>query len=572
MTRVPSTAASRVRPRLVLGTLLVGLALLGLRAGFLQVLNADYLKTQGQARHSRIVKDNSHRGMVLDRNGVALAVSTPVDSVWAHPEAALEDRNGLIPLARLLDTTPRELAALLMRNREREFVYLKRHVTPDVATRVTALKIPGISLLREYRRYYPTGAVTGHVLGFTNIDDQGLEGLELAYDTWLRAVPGTKRLLRDLHGNAVEVVESLRLPVAGKDLITSLDRRIQYLAYRELKAAVTASRARGGSAAVIDASTGEVLALVNEPDFNPNNRTNLKSESFRNRAVTDLYEPGSTLKAFTVAAALESGKFVPETLIDTTPGSFQLGGKTIRDIHNYGVISVARVIEKSSNVGASKIALSLGREPLWDMLRRVGFAAPTGSQLPGEIAGLLHPYTRWVPIEQATISYGYGISITLLQLARAYAVLANGGELVPLTLLRQDTEPTRMRVMSERVARQTGRMLELAVGADGTGGAARVPNYRVAGKTGTVHKLTAGGYAADDYVAWFAGFAPAERPRLVMVIVIDGPRGDRYFGGDVAAPVFGQVMSGALRLLDVPPDAPRVSPARLATARGGEGL
>jgi cell division protein FtsI (penicillin-binding protein 3) len=568
----PSKAVSRTRPRLVLGALLIGLTLLAVRAAYLQVVSADYLKTQGQVRHSRVVKDNSHRGMVLDRNGVALAISTPVDSVWAHPEAVLEERKNLVPLARLLDMTPRELVALLERNREREFVYLKRHVTPDLATRVTALKAPGISLLREYRRYYPAGPVTGHVLGFTNIDDQGQEGLELTYDTWLRAVPGTQRLLKDLHGNAVEIVESLRLPVAGKDLITSLDRRIQYLAYRELKAAVTASRARAGSAAVLDASTGEVLALVNEPDFNPNNRTNLRSESFRNRAVTDLYEPGSTLKAFTIAAALESGKFAPETLIDTTPGLFQLGGKTIRDIHNYGMISVARVIEKSSNVGASKIALSLGREPLWDMLRRVGFAAPTGSRLPGETAGLLHPYTRWVPIEQATISYGYGISVTLLQLARAYAVLANGGELLPLTLLRQDTEPTRVRVMSERVARQIGRMLELAVGADGTGGAARVPNYRIAGKTGTVHKLTASGYAADDYVAWFAGFAPAEHPRLVMVVVIDGPRGSRYFGGDVAAPVFGQVMSGALRLLDVPPDAPRVPPTRLATADGGKGL
>ncbi len=572
MSRARSPTSSRSRPRWVLGALALGLVLLAGRATYLQVVSADYLKTQGQARHSRVIKDNSHRGMVLDRNLVPLAISTPVDSVWAHPETALEERKNIAPLARLLDMTPRELTSLLERNSEREFVYLKRHVSPDVAARVTALKAPGVALLREYRRFYPAGPVAGHVVGFTNVDDQGQEGLELAYDAWLRAVSGTKRVLKDLRGNAVELVESLRLPVAGKDLVTSIDRRIQYLAYRELKAAVTTNHARGGSAVVLDAATGEVLALVNEPDFNPNNRTHLRSDSFRNRAVTDLYEPGSTLKPFTVAAALESGKFSADTMIDTAPGLFQVGSKTIRDLHNYGAISVARVIEKSSNVGASKIALSLGREPLWNMLRRVGFAAPTGSRLPGEVAGLLHPYTRWVPIEQATISYGYGISVTTLQLARAYAVLANGGELVLVTLLRQDAAPTRVRVMSEKVARQVGRMLELAVGSDGTGAAARVADYRIAGKTGTVHKLTASGYAADDYVAWFAGFAPAEQPRLVMIVAIDGPRGGKYFGGEVAAPVFGQVMSGALRLLDIPPDAPRVAPTRIVAAQPVRGL
>jgi cell division protein FtsI (penicillin-binding protein 3) len=572
MKNVRTGAASRARPRLVLGVLLLGLTLLVARAVYLQVVTAEYLKTQGQVRYSRVVKDNSHRGMLLDRNGIALAVSTPVDSVWAHPQTALEERKYLPSLARLLATTPRELESLLERSRDREFVYLKRHVNPDLAAAIVALKTPGVSLLREYRRYYPAGPVAGHVLGFTNVDDQGQEGLELAYDSWLRAAAGTKRVIKDLHGNAVEVVESLRLPVAGKDLVTSLDRRVQYLAYRELKTAVALSHARGGSAAVVDARTGEVLALVNEPDFNPNNRNNLKSASFRNRAATDLYEPGSTVKPFTIAAALESGKFLPDTLIDTTPGVWQVGGKTIRDVHNYGVISVSRVIEKSSNVGASKIALSLGREALWGMLRRVGFAEPTGSGLPGEIAGMLHPYAHWVPIEQATISYGYGVSITVLQLARAYAALANAGELPPLTLVRQDREPERVRVMSERVAREVSRMLEAAAGADGTGAAARVPDYRIAGKTGTVHKLTANGYAADDYVAWFAGFAPVEHPRLVMVVLIDDPRGGRYFGGEVAAPVFGQVMSGALRLLDIPPDAPRVSPTRLVAASGDKGI
>jgi cell division protein FtsI (penicillin-binding protein 3) len=550
------TSNTRLRACLVQGALYLGLMVLAGRAAYLQVVNADYLQTQGQVRHTRVVKDNSHRGMILDRNGVPLAVSTPVDSVWANPPPALQDQKYVSALARLLEMTPRELVQTLKRSSDREFVYLKRHVTPDLAARVMALKSPGVALLREYRRYYPTGPVAGHVVGFTNVDDVGQEGLELAYDSRLRAIPGTKRVLKDLQGNAVEVVESIRLPVAGRDLVTSLDRGIQYLAYRELKAAVQTNGARAGAAVVLDAYTGEVLALVNEPDFNPNNRANLRSNRFRDRAVTDLYEPGSTLKPFTIATALESGKYSPDTLIDTTPGSFQIGNKIIHDTHNYGVISVAHVIEKSSNVGASKIALSLPRERLWSMLRRVGFGEPTGSRLPGEVSGLLNPPSTWVPIEQATVSYGYGISVTLLQLARAYAVLANGGELPTLTLVRQDSAPPRVRVMSPAIARAVRGMLELAVSTDGTGAAARVPDYRVAGKTGTVHKLTPSGYASDEYVSWFAGFAPVEHPRLVMAVVIDNPGNGRYYGGEVAAPVFSHVMAGALRLLDIPPDAP----------------
>ena len=567
MTSRSTSVNPRLRAKLVLGALYLGLAVLAARAAYLQVISADYLQTQGQARHTRIVKDNSHRGMILDRNGVPLAISTPVDSVWAHPPTTLQEPKYFSSLARLLEMTPRELSQTLKRSSDREFVYLKRHVPPDLAARVMALKVPGVALLREYRRYYPTGPVAGHVVGFTNVDDLGQEGLELAYDSWLRAIPGAKRVLKDLQGNAVEVVESIRLPVAGRDLVTSLDRRVQYLAYRELKSAVQKSGARAGSAVVLDVQTGEVLALVNEPDFNPNNRANLRSDTFRDRAVTDLYEPGSTLKPFTIAMALESGKYATDTLIDTTPGTFQVGGKTIRDTHNYGILSVARVIEKSSNVGASKIALSLPRESLWGMLRRVGFAESTGSRLPGEVSGLLNPPSTWVPIEQATISYGYGISVTLLQLARAYAVLANGGELPPISLLRQDHVPERTRVLASGIAYQIRRMLELAVSTDGTGAAARVPDYRVAGKTGTVHKLTPSGYSPDEYVAWFAGFAPMSHPRLAMVVMIDRPRGDRYYGGQVAAPVFSEVMSGALRLLDVPPDAPRPTPTVVAAAK-----
>ncbi|MEK7716939.1 MAG: penicillin-binding protein 2, partial [Pseudomonadota bacterium] len=417
-----------VRNAIVLLFFLAGMALLAARAVYLQALNTDFLQSQGNARHSRLVKDNSHRGMILDRNGSPLAVSTPVDSVWAHPPTLAEERRKWPRLAALLGMSTHELAQLLSRHDGREFMYLKRHVPPALAERVMALKVPGVALQREYRRYYPLGPVAGHVIGFTNVDDQGQEGTELAFDSWLRAVPGAKRLLRDLQGNAVEMAESVVLPKPGKDLVLSIDRRIQYLAYRELKAAVTEHHALAGSAIVLDAHTGEVLALVNEPDFNPNNRAGLRSGTFRNRAVTDLFEPGSTLKPFTVACALESGKFSAGTVIDTTPGSLQIGDRTIRDVHNYGVLTVAGVIEKSSNVGASKIALALNKKSLWEMLRHVGFGETTGARLPGEVPGLLNPSSRWVPVEQASISFGYGISVTPLQLARAYLVLANDGE------------------------------------------------------------------------------------------------------------------------------------------------
>jgi cell division protein FtsI (penicillin-binding protein 3) len=547
------------RGQFVVALMLFALAALAVRAVYLQVFRADYLQREGSQRHSRIVKDNSHRGMILDRYGAPLAVSTPVDSVWAHPATLAEERRRWPQLARLLELSPRELAQLLARHDGREFMYLRRHVTPDVAERVMALEIPGVALLREYRRYYPAGASAGHVIGFTNVDDQGQEGLELAYDSWLRAVPGQKRVLKDLHGNAVETVESLVLAQPGRDLVVSLDRRIQYLAYRELKSAVETHNARAGAAVVLDARTGEVLALVNEPDFNPNNRNGLKSQVFRNRAVTDLYEPGSTLKPFTVAAALESGRYTPRTVIDTAPGTVLVGNKSIRDAHNYGVLTVAGVIEKSSNVGAAKMALALGKQRLWEMVRSVGFGAATGAKLPGETVGLLNPPSSWVPIDQATFSFGYGISVTPLQLARAYAVLANGGELRPVTLIRQDAAAAGERVLLLKTTRDLAAMLELVVSGQGTGAAAQVADYRTAGKTGTVRKLTASGYSEDRYVGWFAGFAPVSDPRLVMVVMIDEPRTGGYFGGQVAAPVFARVMTGALRLLDIPADAPRAT-------------
>ncbi len=559
--RAPFTAA-------FLLVLFIGLAV---RAVTLHVFQADYLQREGTQRHSRVVKDNSHRGMILDRTGSPLAVSTPVDSVWAHPETLATARKYWPVLEQLLELPRREISQLAARHAGREFMYLKRHVTPDVAARVMAHDIPGVALQREYRRYYPAGTSAGHVVGFTNIDDSGQEGLELAYDEWLRASPGRKRVLKDMHGNVVETVESLSLAQPGRDLVVSLDRRIQYLAYRELKAAVLQHRARAGAAIVLDAHTFEVLALVNEPDFNPNNRNGLKSQVFRNRAVTDLFEPGSTIKPFTVAAALDSGRFSPHTVIETGPGTMLVSNRPVRDTHNYGTLTVTGVLEKSSNVGAAKIALALGKKPLWEMVRGVGFGAESGSQLPGEVIGLLNPPSTWVPIEQATFSFGYGLSITPLQLARAYAVIANGGMLQPVTLQKQDAPTEGTRVMTAKTAHAIVRMLERAVGEDGTGAAAQVADYRVAGKTGTVHKLTADGYADDRYVAWFAGFAPASDPRLVMVVMVDEPSTEGYFGGRVAAPVFGRVMAGALRLLDVPADVPRRREPSLVTASGEGG-
>jgi len=546
----------------VLGFLLAALVLLAARAVYLQIFNANYLQNQGNQRHSRVLKDNSHRGMILDRFGAPLAVSTPVDSVWANPATLAEDRKDWGRLGTLLGLSARELRDLLARNEGREFTYLRRHVPPPLAEQVMALGIDGVALQREYRRYYPLGPVAGHVIGFTNVDDQGQEGIELAYDSWLRAVPGQRRVLRDLHGNTVELVESIVLPQPGKDLTLSLDRRIQYLAYRELKAAVEGHRARAGCAVVLNAQTGEVLALVNEPDFNPNNRANLKSQVFRNRVVTDVFEPGSTLKPFTIAAALESGRFSPRSLIDTAGGMVTISGRTIRDVHSFPALTVAGVIEKSSNVGAAKIALALNKNDQYALLHRAGFGASTGIRLPGEVTGQLRPASSWVPIEQATIAFGYGISATPLQLARGYAMLANGGVSLPVTMLKQRTAPTGERVISERTAREIRAMLELAAGPEGTGAAAQVPDYRVAGKTGTARKLTAQGYSDEKYVAWFAGFAPASDPRLVMVVAVDEPRTGGYFGGQVAAPVFSRVMAGALRLLDIPADAPRGAPNR----------
>jgi cell division protein FtsI (penicillin-binding protein 3) len=542
------------RRRLLLVLVLIAFVVLVWRAVALQVLDKDLLQTQGQARHLRVVSIPAHRGMIMDRRGEPLAISTPVESVWANPQDLVAARGELPSLAKLLGLDMDDLRRLLASHGEREFVYLRRHISPDLAARVEKLDVPGVFLQKEYRRYYPAGEVAGHVVGFTNIDDQGQEGLELAYDEWLRGEPGAKRVIKDGRRHIIENVESIRMPHAGKDLGLSMDRRIQYLAYRELKAAVAEHQARSGSAVIIDVLRGEILAMVNQPAFNPNNRLQLRSEKFRNRAVTDVFEPGSTMKPFTIASALETGRYTPATPIDTTPGWFRVGVNTIRDVHNYGLLDVTGVIRKSSNVGASKIALTLPPDRFWSLLSNLGFGFGTGSGFPGESSGLLLNYQRWHEIETATLAFGYGLSVTPLQLAQAYAVLASDGIRRPLSFLYQDEVPAGERVLPARVARQVRAMMEEVVGPGGTAPAARIAGYRVAGKTGTVRKSVAGGYADDRYVSVFGGMAPASRPRLVMVVVINEPSNGKYYGGQVAAPVFSRVLSGALRLLAIPPD------------------
>jgi cell division protein FtsI (penicillin-binding protein 3) len=539
----------------VVGAMLTlgGLALIA-RAVYLQVIHEDFLNRQGDARILRDVRLSANRGMVLDRNGEPLAVSTPVDTVWADPRKLAQHPQEFARLAKALDRDPQWLARRITSNLDREFVYLVRHMRPQDAARVKALGIPGVDTLREYRRYYPAAEVTGHLLGFTNVDDVGQEGIELAFDQWLGGVPGSMRVMRDREGRTIEIIERTRAPQPGQDLRTSIDLRVQYLAYRALKQAVLENDARGGSVVVLDIETGEVLAMVNQPAFNPNDREQYLPSRYRNRATNDFFEPGSSIKPFVVAAGMKTGRFPAHTRGDPGPGQVRLGIKTVRDKHNLGTIDVTTVLAKSSNVGVVKIALSLKPQDMWGTLHDLGFGSVTGSGFPGESAGILTSYEHWRAISQATMSYGYGLSVTPLQLAQAYAVLGAGGIRRPVSLRRVDTPPAGERVLDEPVARELVQMMESVVSDAGTARRAAVMGYRVSGKTGTAWKAANGGYDARRYMAVFGGVVPASNPRLAAVVVIDEPSAGRFYGGDVAAPVFAEVMSGALRLLAIPPD------------------
>jgi cell division protein FtsI (penicillin-binding protein 3) len=542
------------RQRLVLVLMLGAFAALIIRSLYLQGFNSEFLGDKGRARFERVLDISATRGRITDRHGDVLAVSTPVRSIWAIPEDAQLTPAQARNLAILLEMDVREINRKLAS--ERDFVYLKRQLPPDTADRVSALKLPGIHQKDEYRRYYPAGEVMAHMLGFTGVEDAGQEGIELAFNSQLAGKPGSRRVIKDRRGNVVEDVESVHPPLEGKDIVLALDSKLQYLAYSHLKQALEEHRAKAGGVVILDARSGEILALANLPTYNPNNRVKLVGAQLRNRALTDTFEPGSTLKPFTAALALESGKVRFDTPIQTAPGKLTIGTATIHDAHAHGMLTVAQVIQKSSNVGAAKLALSMTPDEMWTMFDGVGFGTPLKLGFPGEVGGRLRPAKTWKPIEQATMAYGHGISVTLIQLARAYQAFARDGDMVPISLARLDTPPLNgKQVFSAQTAREVRAMLEMAVLPGGTAPKAQIPGYRVAGKTGTAHKLEGGAYA-NKYVASFVGFAPASDPRLIVAVMIDEPSNGKYYGGDVAAPVFAQVMGGSLRSLGVGPDAP----------------
>ena len=544
----------RARLWFILALLLLAAIGLLARAVDLQLMDKGFLEGQGDARYTRPAKLSAHRGSIFDRNGEPLAVSTPVDTVWVNPPVLQQAADQIPRLAEALNRDPQWITARLSSNLDRGFLYLVRHMRPQDAAQVKALGIPGVNLQREYRRYYPAGEVTGHVLGFSSVDDVGQEGLELAYDHSLGGEAGEKRVIQDRLGRRVEDVESIREPRPGQDLTTSIDLRIQYLAYRELKAAIQQHNAKAGSLIVIDVDTGEVLAMVNQPAFNPNDREQLSASRYRNRSATDIFEPGSSMKPFIAASAVATGRYHANTTIDTNPGFMRVGNRLIQDEHLLGAVSLSTVIAKSSNVGMAKLALSLEPAYMWRTLDAFGFGKVTGSGFPGESAGMLTHYSHWRAIGQASMSHGYALSVTSLQLAHAYAVLGAGGISRPVSLRKIAGPVAGERVLDERVAREMVQIMESVVSDEGTGHRAALYGYRVAGKTGTAWKATNGGYSTDKYTATFGGVVPASRPKLAAIVVIDEPTGREYYGGDVAAPVFASVMAGALRLLGVPPD------------------
>ncbi|WP_412537146.1 peptidoglycan D,D-transpeptidase FtsI family protein [Marinobacter sp. MIT932201] len=552
----------------VVGVFLLVVGVLGWRLVDLHVVDNEFLRKQGDVRTIRVESIDAHRGVITDRYDEPLAVSTPVQTIWANPSEADPAEARLTNLARLLDINEASLRQRLEEYSGREFIYLRRKVQPDLARKVLDLEIDGVYARQEYRRYYPAGEVTAHVVGFTDIDERGQEGIELAYNQWLSGETGRKRVLKDNRGRVIKDLTLIRDASPGQNLALSIDLRLQYLAYRELKAVVAAHNARGGTLVMLDVDTGEVLAMVNQGSYNPNDRSQLAAENLRNKAITDLFEPGSTMKPITMAAALESGTYSVNSTIDTNPGFRRFGRFTIRDHRNYGVMDMAEIIVKSSNVGISQIATDLGGDVIRDLYARLGLGQPTGIGFPGEAVGVLPSPPKWRPVEEATLSYGYGMSVNALQLAQAYMVIANGGVRYPLSLVRQDKKPEGQRVLSEQVTHQVRAMLREAV-SRGTGKRAQPGFYSAGGKTGTVHLVGAQGYEDSQYKAIFAGMAPIDNPRLVTVVAVDAPQSGEYYGGEVAAPVFSRVMSDALRLLNVKPEL-EVGEAEIGPSATGE--
>ena len=554
--RKTTSPAPEWRSRLVLGLLLTCLIILISRSIYLQALNKDFLQQQGQSRHERVIEQNMQRGNIKDRNGEILAVSAPVRSVWIEPQRVNATPEQIRQLAGLTGVEEAVIQQRILSGKK--FVYLRRQLPPELAEKVAELNIKGVNLKHEFYRYYPARELAAHILGFTDIDGRGQEGMELAWQDMLTGEDGKRRVIKDRIGRIVEDVEQIQSPKPGQDVVLSIDSKIQYLAYRELARTVKEQHAKAGSIVALDVQTGEVLAMANYPAFNPNQRASMNNEVIRNRVLVDTFEPGSTLKPFVVAVAMETGRIKSDTLMETAGGKLKIGRAVIHDVRDKGNLTVSQVIQASSNVGAAKIALLLPPKTFWEMLNRSGFGTETGIGFPGEASGRLRAYNTWRPIEQATMSYGHGISASLMQLARAYTLFATDGELKPVTLLKRDMPAVGQKVISRETAQSVRKMLELAVQPEGTGNSARISGYRVAGKTGTAHKRLKGqkGYAKDRYISSFVGFAPASDPRVIIAIMIDEPSSGNYYGGTVAAPVFSRVMEGTLRILNVPFDEP----------------
>lgn len=541
------------RSRLVLFFLFAAFVALIVRALWLQGMSTEFLQKQGASRYARTLELSATRGKIIDRHGQVLASSVPVKAIWASSESVLEaPQEKIVQLAALLDMSEQELRKKLVL--DRQFVYLKRQAEQPLVDKVLALNIPGVKTEKEYKRFYPEGEVMAHVVGFTNVEDKGQEGIELASEKNLAGKTGSRRVIKDRLGRVVEDIESVRPPHDGKDMKLSIDSKIQYIAYTHLKDAVEKFKAKAGGAVVLDVQTGEILALVNLPTYNPNDRSVLTGAQLRNRVITDTFEPGSTMKPFPVALALDTGRVKPDTLIETAPGHMTIGSDTIHDAHRQGTLTVAGVIQKSSNIGTAKMALQMPPQEMWEMFATLGFGQQPNIGFPGAVAGRMRNFKTWKPIEQATMSYGHGLSVSLLQIARAYMIFARKGDMIPLTFQQSTAMPVGTRVISEKTAMQMREMLESVTQPGGTATKARVPGYRVAGKTGTAHKIEHGKYV-NKYIGDFVGFAPVSNPRIIVAVMIDEPSGGIYYGGDVAGPVFASIVANVLRSMNVVPDS-----------------
>ncbi|MBX3658530.1 MAG: penicillin-binding protein 2 [Ramlibacter sp.] len=541
------------RSKFIVAMVALGFAGLVGRAAWVQVFGNDFFQKQGEVRFARTLELPANRGRILDRNGVLLATSVPAPSIWAIPEDVNASPAQLTQLARLLEMTAGELKKKLA-DEDKTFVWLKRQVDEPVAREIAALKLKGIYQRKEYKRQYPEGEAVAHVVGFTNIEDKGQEGVELAFNKELAGRPGSRRVLKDRLGQVVEDMGDTVPAVDGKDLQLSIDSKVQFFAYQKLRDSVLANKARAGSVVVLDTVTGELLALANFPSYSPDRRETLTGSRLRNLALTDVFEPGSTMKPFTIGLALETGRVTPHTMIQTAPGYITIGGARISDSHAHGLLSVQEVIQKSSNIGTLKIALQMQPREMWELFSQAGFGQKPQLRFPGAVTGRLRPYKNWRPVEQATMSYGYGLSASLFQMARSYTVFAHDGQIIPATLLKSDEPASGVQVLSAKTVAEVRTMLQMAAGPGGTGPKAQTVGYSVGGKSGTAYKQSGKGYATNKYRSWFVGMAPIDKPRIIVAVMVDEPSAGKYYGGDVAAPVFSEVVQQTLRMMGVQPD------------------